>query len=604
MTRTSTAPQPFAGDFFPVAEREARVASRKTFSYAIRFIIAALFAVVAFRRMFAPNVDAAGPPLLKTLGTMGFLYATIAGAFKTFDALSHEKREGTLGLLLLTDLRPFEILFGKLLAASAMTVFGLLAFLPILSVPMIIGGVVFDQVIRLGVSLVTALLLSMSWGLYVSAAARNYVTALAGAATLVIIFAFVPLDSAASLNASVYTFPLETLVCLFSPALPFELAFTVNRDLTQFFWPSIFVNLVLAFGWISAAVTILPHRVHEAPAKSKFAETIRRRYHDFRFGPSFHRAKTRKRLLDSNPLYWLAHRDRVSSIGLTALCIIILITAQFLGVAQLGLFIASLAILFRMAHASSHAISEDQKNGALELLLSTTLSVRQILSGLNRAMFRRFLLPVAVVIIWPWSFIVPKSDHLFRTLLICSSVLLLTTWEALAWVGAWFALRRKPTAAAWTALAVVVLPPWLIWLVSIFPGLFNPANTDLHSIGAIVCCFVGVFHCALVSRWGRQILSKNFREAAADPFATLQFEPSIPAFLGNPALTVVHVGKGEVRVLRFGRSARLVAVPGENHIFVSWGGHVRGNENPLSLELQGDAYVIARFSELSPPPIN
>ena len=39
-------------------------------------------------------------------------------------------------------------------------------------------------------------------------------------------------------------------------------------------------------------------------------------------------------------------------------------------------------------------------------------------------------------------------------------------------------------------------------------------------------------------------------------------------------------------------------------IISGWGGHVRGNENPLSLELQGDAYVIARFSELSPPPIN
>ena len=257
-----------------------------------------------------------------------------------------------------------------------------------------------------------------------------------------------------------------------------------------------------------------------------------------------------------------------------------------------------------MAHASSHAISEDQKNGALELILSTTLSVRQILSGLNRAMFRRFLLPVAVVIVWPWFFIVPNSDHLFKMLVICSSCLLLTTWEALSWVGVWFALRRKPTAAAWTALAVVVLPPWLIWLVSIFPGLFNPAYTDIHSIGAVVCCFVGVFHCALVSHWGRQILSRNFREAAADPFATLRFEPSLGAFLGNPGITVVRVGKGDVRVFRFGRSARLVAVPHENHVFVAWAGNVRGNENPLSLELQGDAYIIARFADLSPPPID
>jgi ABC-type transport system involved in multi-copper enzyme maturation permease subunit len=255
----------------PVASREARVAARKVLSYDIRSTIAGIFALIAFRRIFAPNVDAAGPPLLLTLGLMGFLYAIIAGVFKTFDALSREKREGTLGLLLLTDLKPFQILFGKLLAASALTVFGLLAFLPILSTPMIIGGIMFEQVIRLAFSLVTALLLAMSWGLFVSATARNYLTSLVGAFTLVIIFALLPLDVASHLNPSSKTFPLEILVGLFTPTLPFQLAFTVNPDLTQFFWPSVFCNLFLALTWISAAVLVLPHRCHEAPQQKQIA---------------------------------------------------------------------------------------------------------------------------------------------------------------------------------------------------------------------------------------------------------------------------------------------------------------------------------------------
>jgi ABC-type transport system involved in multi-copper enzyme maturation permease subunit len=598
MTRSPAAPPTFAGDFLPVASREARLASRKILSYDIRSIIAGIFALIAFRRIFAPNVDAAGPPLLLTLGLMGFIYAVGAGVFKTFDALSREKREGTLGLLLLTDLKPFQILFGKLLAASAMTVFGLLAFLPILSTPMIIGGIMFEQVIRLGLSLVTALLLAMSWGLYVSATARNYLTALAGAVTLVLIFALLPFDVASHLNPSSKTFALETLVCLFTPTLPFQLAFTVNPELTQFFWPSIFCNLGLAFAWISAAVLILPHRCHEAPSKNKLLEKIRQFLHDLRFGSTSHRAKIRRRVLQSNPLFWLSNRDRVASLGLTTACILILVTAQFFEVSQLGLFIASLAILFRMAHASSHSISEDQKNGALELLLSTTLSVEQILNGLNAAMLRRFRLPVAVVILWPWFVIVPGASSLFTKLLVCSSILLIATWVALSWVGPWFALRRKPTAAAWTALAVVVLPPWLIWLVSIFPGLFDARYTDIHSIGAIVCCCVGVFHCVLVTRWAYGILTQNFREAAADPFATIQFEPTFHAFLTETDITVVPVGRGDVRVFRFGRSARLVAIPADNHVFVAWGGNIRGNENPLLLDLQGNAYVIARFASL------
>jgi ABC-type transport system involved in multi-copper enzyme maturation permease subunit len=595
MINSETTPA-FSGDFLPVASREARVASRKWFSYLVRSVIAGLFALVAFRRLSAPMWDSAGPPLLKTLGTMGYFYAIVGGAFKTFDALSHEKREGTLGLLLLTDLKPFQILCGKMLAASALTFFGLLAFLPILSMPMLVGGVTFDQVLRLGFSLVTALLLSMSWGLYISAATRNYLSALTGAATLAAIFAFLPLPVAARLNPHLHTFPFETLVCLFSPALPFELAFTVNPQLIQFFWPSIFCNLALALTWFSAAVLVLPGRCHEAPGQSKLIETLRAKYYQFRFGAPAQRAKTRQRLLETNPLFWLANRDRVSSPGLTSLCLAVLIISQFFNVAQLGLLIASLAILYRMAHASSHSISEDQKNGALELLLSSTLSVREILSGLNRAMLRRFILPVALVILWPW--LVPDfgSNHLFKTLLVCSSILLLATWLTLSWVGPWFALRKKPAAAAWTSLAVVALPPWLIWLASIFPGLFDPLYTDLQPIGAVVCCFVGLLHCALVTRWARQILSANFREAAADPFATIQFEPALQALLSTVGLTVVPIGKGRVQVARWGKTARLFAIPAENQIFVAWGGHVRGNENPLHIDLQGNAYVTARFT--------
>jgi ABC-type transport system involved in multi-copper enzyme maturation permease subunit len=598
----SGATRRFTGDFLPVASREAGVAARRLFSYDIRSIIAGLFALVAFRRLFAPNWDAAGPPLLHALGLMGFVYATVVGAFKTFDALSREKREGTLGLLLLTDLKPFQILFGKLLSASALTVFGLLAFLPILSMPMLVGGVVFDQVVRLAISLVAAIFLSMSWGLYISATARNYLTSLAGTAALVIIFAFLPLDLASHLNPSLDTFSFETAICLFTPALPFKLAFTVDPDLVQFFWPSIVCNLLLAVTWISAAVIILPNRCHETPVRSKFSEALRQRFHDLRFGSPARRAEIRRHLLETNPLLWLSSRDRVHSLALTTLCAAILFVGEFFHISQLALFIASIAILIRMAHASSHSISEDQKNGALELLLSTTLTVPEILNGLNRAMLRRFVAPVALVILWSWFFIIPNSGLLMTMFVICSSILLIATWLTLSWVGLWFALRRKPTAAAWTALAVVVLPPWIIWLISIFPHLFNPLYADLQPMAAVVCCFVGLFHCILVTRWGREILANNFREAAADPFATIDFEPTLKALVGHAAVTVVSIGEGKVLVRRWGSYARLIAIPAEDQIFIGWGGHTRGSANPLELELQGHAYIVAHFAKAPASP--
>jgi hypothetical protein len=286
------------------------------------------------------------------------------------------------------------------------------------------------------------------------------------------------------------------------------------------------------------------------------------------------------------------------------ICLTLLIAGQFFQVPQLGLFVSSLAILFQMAHASSNSISEDQKNGALELLLSTTLRVDQIVDGLNSAMLRRFRAPVASVLIWPWVFIVPTADRMFVTLLVCSSILLLATWLALSWVGPWFALRKKPSAAAWTALAVVVLPPWLIWIVSIYRGLFNASYNDLHSIGAVVCSIVGVFHCVLLTRWGRDILCKNFRQAAADPFATVQFEPLLGTFGGEATLRIARIGNGSVHVARWRRTARLTAYPGEGYVFVAWDGNVRGNDNPLHLDLQGPAQIIARFARVQSPTEN
>lgn len=583
-------------EFFPVAAREARVAVRRLFSYDFRSILAGLFVAVAFRRIFAPSGWDAGPALMQTLGLMAFLYAAVGGAVKTFDSLSREKREGTLGLLLLTDLKPFQILFGKLLSSSALTLFGLLAVLPILSLPLILGGVTFDQFVRLAVSLVVALFLSMAWGLYISAAVRNYIVALTGAGALVSVFAFAPMDLVRGLNPSVETFPIEILAGLFSPAMPFALAFSLKPDLLQFFWPSIFCNVILALAWIAAAVMVLPSRCHDAPGKSKFLEALRRWALAIRFGNARRRARVRTELFESNPLYWLATRDRVGSSGLMAVCLLALGCGQFFRAPQLGLFVASLAILFRMAHVSSNSISEDQKNGALELLLSTGLDVRKIVSGFNRAMLRRFRAPVALVLVWPWIFIVGDSDDLFRPLLVCSSLLLLATWLALLWVGPWFALRKSPIAATWTALAVVALPPWIIWLVSIYPGLFNPNFADIHEIGAVVCSVVGVIHCALVARWGHDILLRNFREAAADPFATIQFEPTLGMTTGFAGLTVVPIGKGDIQVVRWGRHARLLAIPREGHVFVAWGGAIRGNENPLDIELQSNAQIIARFA--------
>ena len=103
-------------------------------------IIAALTAFVIAGGLFTLFVSIPGgvgaqpgKPLFAVLTWMSLAVSLAAGLFFTSDALSEEKREGTLGFLFLTDLRGYDVVFGKLLATSCRCVFALLAIFPVLA---------------------------------------------------------------------------------------------------------------------------------------------------------------------------------------------------------------------------------------------------------------------------------------------------------------------------------------------------------------------------------------------------------------------------------------------------------------------------------------
>src|SRR6185295_16622942 len=90
------------------------------------------------------------------------------GVLRTADAIAEEKRENTLGLLFLTDLKVGDILLGKLLASTATLFFGLLAMMPLLAIPVLLGGVTSRDLIRIALCLVNSLFYAISIGFLVS----------------------------------------------------------------------------------------------------------------------------------------------------------------------------------------------------------------------------------------------------------------------------------------------------------------------------------------------------------------------------------------------------------------------------------------------------
>src|SRR5256885_5281345 len=63
--------------------------------------------------------------LFRALFGFAFVYCLFIGARLTADCLSEEKREGTLGLLFLTDLKGYDVVFGKLAATSVNSIYAL-----------------------------------------------------------------------------------------------------------------------------------------------------------------------------------------------------------------------------------------------------------------------------------------------------------------------------------------------------------------------------------------------------------------------------------------------------------------------------------------------
>src|SRR6266496_2465298 len=130
--------------FLPVVERELRVAARRKATHWTRFFAALTVIVIGFvlllgaqRKLSTPQL---GQMLFMGTSVLGFTFSLLAGVFLTADCLCSERRDGTLGLLFLTDLRGFDVVLGKLAANSVTAAYGLLAIVPMLGLPLLMGG--------------------------------------------------------------------------------------------------------------------------------------------------------------------------------------------------------------------------------------------------------------------------------------------------------------------------------------------------------------------------------------------------------------------------------------------------------------------------------
>ncbi len=103
-----------------------------------------------------------GHAILSALGVASLGFCMLTGLMLTAGSIAAEKQGGTIGLLFLTDLKGYDIVFGKLAAHSITAFFGLLALFPIIAVPLLMGGVTGLEFSRMLLVLAVTMLFSLS----------------------------------------------------------------------------------------------------------------------------------------------------------------------------------------------------------------------------------------------------------------------------------------------------------------------------------------------------------------------------------------------------------------------------------------------------------
>jgi len=480
---------------FPVVARELRVASRRPWTYWSRLAAAALgLAITAWMLVLRGWAGArlTGEPLFYMVSAVGLGFALLAGLLFSADSVSSEKREGTLGLLFLTDLRGIDVTLGKLTATSLGAFYGLLAVMPLLALALLMGGVTMADYGRMVLVLVVTLYSSLSLGLLASV----LTTDVRRAVFLTFLFLLVLISGGPLVNSSVswvmgrMALPTATIsqweqnwMSVATPFVAFYRAHgTPYAAGSRQFLQSISYVAATSIVALAYASWRLPHVWQEKGTQDR-RRPLKKLLERLRFPGESSQRLFRRHLLDRNPVTWLTARYWIREwlfwlFMVGSLGFVFLLSSGVIGERwwepELGLLVGfgfHLALKFWVANEAPRQFLEDRTSGAIELLLSTSLTVEDILRGRWLALRRQFLGPLVAVLLldlfWLGSIVTARvrfdGPEVLWVALVFMLILVVDLW-ALAWAGLWAGLVSRGRATTTGLIARILILPWVLWM--------------------------------------------------------------------------------------------------------------------------------------------
>jgi len=515
-------------NLLPLVVHEMRSAVRRPSAYRIRLSAAgaAIGLSCCGLLIWSDSISAAslGHSLLEIFGWTAFVGSALAGLLLTSDCISRERREGTLGLLFLTDLRGHDVAFGKLAAKGIAPFYCLLSMFPCLTVCVMVGGVTAGEVWRLSLVLVNMLFFSLSVTILTSTFCRQQRAAQGGAllAILLSVAALPLLGLGLTSNRSLG----RPLWLIFSPAGNCLLAFDPRyRVESGWFWSSLLITHLLAWVCLALAGRLLPRISLEE--SFLFAPNAGGRWARWQSRGAARRREVRREGLSRNPIAWLVGRDDskqrlIWCLPAIELWIWLSFDPDPLGrpSAQISCLAAAIIhALFKICVGAdaSHEFAASRLNGTLELLLSTPLQTREVASGMLSAFRHRFLGPLLALLLLDAALaakLLFVNNRPGAFIAGAGAVMLLVDSYCLCWVGLWRGLvaRDSVRAILATILRILILP-WIFFAGG--AGIFLQSTLAEF---AGMWLFLGVLNDVVFLVNARDFFNEHFRTMALRPF--------------------------------------------------------------------------------------
>jgi hypothetical protein len=508
----------------PVVQRELIAASRRTRTFRVR-MVSALIGTASAAGMILFGTLGGGHGVFLALSWIAFVGCSLSGVFLTADCLRSEKREGTLGLLFLTDLNGYDIVFGKLAMAGCSAAMALLALIPVFSVGWLLGGVTAGEFWRMALVLVLTLTLSLSVGLAVSTRGRDQAAGVGFALLWILVFValFPAIASAAAMVPGLAfvkpIFELNPLICFTGAE---ETLYSITPHYFQRAAPALALWTLLALGF---ACWSLPRGWRDDPSAVERGSLWHRLAKTAIIdGSSAGGVGVVRKLLDKNPILALEARAPnaralawllAGIVGMSATVYFILdqrgippspftplgtnasttivttnggmVTTTMTYSATSGSAVSTFAVA-TTAYAVEQAVRtlgkwgmellfawqacglfcNARRTGLIELIATTPMTDMEMLFGHWQALFRLFAAPTAVMVIADLCYNIQMTVHGLPLAPILIGSWALSTastglaYIAMAWAGTWHSLNETERPIAFLKTLGWVFVPALL----------------------------------------------------------------------------------------------------------------------------------------------